>query len=175
MDFNIGMGGVNKPLMSAATIQDGTSNTIMLAEMRVGLSPRDRRGVWAMGMCGSNFHCRHASNGISGPNDCAGDDDTFGAPFIREDVDAGTLNLNCMNTFTDESGQSTVRSLHAGGAFVAMVDGSAKFVSDFIEGGKVQGGAFIGENVNDTLESNFGLWQRLNAASDSMVVGQPPS
>ena len=33
----------------------------MLAEMRVGLIRADRRGVWAMGMCGSNFHCRQAA------------------------------------------------------------------------------------------------------------------
>ena len=48
LDYIIGMGAVNVT-RSISQISDGTTNTIMLAELRVGLSERDRRGVWAMG------------------------------------------------------------------------------------------------------------------------------
>ena len=68
-NFNIGMGGfddtVNKMVLSIAKMTDGTTKTIALAELRVGLSEKDRRGVWAMGMCGSNIHCRHAGFSIN--------------------------------------------------------------------------------------------------------------
>ena len=88
LDFNIGLGGFAirdptgtnaGPNMSIARITDGTTNTIMVGEMRVGLDQVDRRGVWAMGLCGSNYHCRHASNGVNAPNSCgSGEDDVDG-------------------------------------------------------------------------------------------------
>jgi prepilin-type N-terminal cleavage/methylation domain-containing protein len=170
VDLNIGMGGISKPRMDATRISDGTTNTIMLAEMRIGLGPRDRRGVWAMGMCGSNFHCRHAANGVSGPNDCKGTDDIYGQPDILADVGAETLWSECMYTDTNASGQSVVRSLHVGGAFVAMADGSVRFASDFIEGGRIAGGAYIGSSPADVADENFGVWQRLNVAADAKIV-----
>lgn len=141
IDFNIGMGGVTEPVMSLAKIQDGASNTIMLAELRVGLSANDRRGVWAMGMCGSNFHCRHAALPV---NSCGGyDDDVYDVANIYEDVGQSTLAMECMlpDRGVDRSGQSVVRSLHPGGAHVAMADGSVHFLSDFIDAGDISGGA----------------------------------
>jgi prepilin-type N-terminal cleavage/methylation domain-containing protein/prepilin-type processing-associated H-X9-DG protein len=170
VDYNIGMGGVNGPKMSISRIQDGTTNTIMLAEMRVGLSQRDRRGVWAMGMCGSNFHCRHAGLPI---NSCGGfDDDVFGVNDIYDDIGQGTLAQECMqpDKSVDNSGQSVVRSLHPGGAHVAMVDGSVRFLSDFIDAGELSIGAYIGANPDDVLPENFRVWQRLNMSSDGFLL-----
>ena len=173
VDFNIGMGGVNGPKVSIKKIQDGTTNTIMLAEMRVGLSQRDRRGVWAMGMCGSNFHCRHASLPI---NSCGGyDDDVFGVGDIYDDVGEGTLASECMqpDEAVNASGQSVVRSLHPGGAHVAMVDGSVRFLSDFIDTGELSIGAYIGappDLADDILPEVFGLWPRLNVSSDGFLT-----
>jgi prepilin-type N-terminal cleavage/methylation domain-containing protein/prepilin-type processing-associated H-X9-DG protein len=172
VDLNIGMGGVNKPLVNVKHIVDGTSNTIMLAEMRVGLSPRDRRGVWAMGMCGSNYHCRQASNGVDGPNDCNGDDDIFGAANLRESPGLDAMRAECMSTQTDESGQSVVRSLHPGGANVAMADGSARFISSFVQSGEMKGGGYIGLNATDLLPASWGVWQQLTVAADERGAGR---
>jgi len=169
IDYNIGMGGVSEPLMSLRKIQDGSTNTIMLAELRTGVSPNDRRGVWAMGMCGSNFHCRHASLPI---NSCGGsDDDVYDVSNIYDDVGEGTLALECMqpDKNVDASGQSVVRSLHPGGAHVAMADGSVQFLSDFLDAGQISGGGLIGTDPADILPENFRLWQRLNISSDGFL------
>ncbi|HTN77756.1 MAG TPA: DUF1559 domain-containing protein, partial [Pirellulaceae bacterium] len=66
-----GVMGANAAL-KMAQIKDGTSNTIMLMELRSGLSASDIRGTWAMGQCGANALCTTANNvsGSGGPNTC---------------------------------------------------------------------------------------------------------
>ena len=46
LEYHLGMGSPGNP-MNMHRISDGTSNTIMLAEMRQGLSDSDPRGVSA--------------------------------------------------------------------------------------------------------------------------------
>ncbi len=172
-NYNIGMGGFddgqNRQVLNFGKITDGSTNTIMLEEMRVGLSSRDRRGVWAMGMCGSNFHCRHAGYAI---NDCGGyNDDLLGDSDVVADVGDTNLLAECMHpdTSVHASGQSTVRSRHPGGANVAMADASVRFVSDFIDAGAI---GPIGSKIEKTQidPSIFRLWQRLNMSRDDYPV-----
>jgi prepilin-type N-terminal cleavage/methylation domain-containing protein len=166
-DFFIGMGVVEGVERSIAQISDGTTNTLMLAEMRAGLSPSDRRGVWAMGMCGSNFHCRHGFNATQGINSCVGDEDDFnGASNVEQEVGKATMLAECMSGNSWASAQSTVRSVHADGAFSVFADGSVRFLNNFIDAGRVGTGAYLGENDNDIQEQNFGVWQRLIASAD---------
>lgn len=170
---NMGIGGFDdknyKQVLSLSKIIDGASHTIMLAELRVGLSDRDRRGVWAMGMCGSNFHCRHAAYGI---NSCTGyDDDLFGDADVQADVGDGRLRAECMrpDVGVNQSGQSVVRSRHPGGAHVALADGSVQFLTDFID----QGNMSIGAYITDAQWKNpdlFRTWQRLNVSGDSYAI-----
>jgi prepilin-type N-terminal cleavage/methylation domain-containing protein len=171
LDFNVGIAAVEGADRSDKNLTDGTTNTILLAEMRVGLSQRDRRGVWAMGMCGSNFFCRHASNLVNGVNDCSpGGDDVHGTADIQSDVGEPTLRSECMmpDRSWSVSGQSIVRSVHQGGVFAALADGSTRFISDFIDGGSVGGGAWLGESrPEDIAEGNFRVWQRLNMSADN--------
>jgi prepilin-type processing-associated H-X9-DG protein len=174
LDYNVGMGTVEGREKKISQIQDGTTHTIMLAEMRAGLSPRDRRGVWAMGMCGSNFHCRHAFNPAYGVNSCAGEEDDFiGRDEVRDDVSEATMRAECMWGNRWASAQSVVRSLHTGGAYAAMADGSVRFLSDYIDIGRVSTGEFIGQAEEDVLEANFGVWQRLNVSSDGYSFSLP--
>ncbi|MAT71642.1 MAG: hypothetical protein CMJ58_19220 [Planctomycetaceae bacterium] len=177
LDFNVGIGAVSWEGRELRRISDGASNTILIGEMRVGLSPRDRRGVWAMGMCGSSFHCRHASDVQGAVNSCNGyDDDVYGADKIIEDVGNPTLFAECMrpdpSSGANASGQSVIRSVHPGGAYVALLDGSVRFISDFIDAGNITGGSCIGcSNDNDVLPGNFGPWQRLNVSTDGLTTG----
>jgi prepilin-type N-terminal cleavage/methylation domain-containing protein/prepilin-type processing-associated H-X9-DG protein len=172
--WSLGVGGLedegtNRNVMSIKKITDGTTKTILLAELRVGLSSRDRRGVWAMGMCGSNLHCRHASTSING---CSEDDDLFGWQDVVADVGMENLRAECMLPGTyDGSGQSIVRSRHPGGAMLAMCDGSARFVSDFIDQGNIAIGGYVGDKrPQDLLPENFRIWQRLLVSRDGFDV-----
>jgi prepilin-type N-terminal cleavage/methylation domain-containing protein/prepilin-type processing-associated H-X9-DG protein len=181
--FNIGMGGLEdgvlRQVMTLEKITDGTTKTVMLAELRVGLSARDRRGVWAMGMCGSNFHCRQAA---FVPNLCSpGIDDVYLYEHIVEDVGEPVLRMECMMPCNAApcsfSGQSLVRSRHPGGANVAMADASARFITDFIETGSLletEDGLIDGpplDNDSDqTTPEALGTWQRLNIARDNHSI-----
>ena len=104
-------------------IPDGSSNTVMLGEVRNGshLSIQDSRGVWAIGMPGASV--------IAGQ-------------FSWDDTVPNTLEDNaddCEGCINDPKGgmgawpgcpfqQAQARSRHTGGVQVAMADGSIRFV-----------------------------------------------
>ena len=181
--YNIGIAPIGQKGYSLNQITDGLSNTIMIAEMRAGVTQRDRRGVWAMGMCGSSFHCRHVQFAAA-INPCGGgEDDVMGGKEIVADVGEGTLQADCMLPYqgggsgpfgsAEASGQSSVKSRHVGGAMVAMADASVRFISDFVDNGGMQGSAGFCIAAGDPLDitdGRFGVWQRLNASGDGKSV-----
>jgi prepilin-type N-terminal cleavage/methylation domain-containing protein len=123
-------------------ITDGTTKTIMLGEIRAGLTPQDARGVWALGHAGPSLLAKFGAGGDTpGPNSCEvrGDD-------VYSDVCATGAGLcvttgavpeaqsQCMSCFGGSAfDQQGVRSTHVGGAFLAMCDGSVTFITDDIE------------------------------------------
>ncbi len=166
-----GVSNVNRA-QAIKQITDGTSNTILLAEIRAGVTAVDPRGVWALGLYGSSVVGDHASNWIVGVNDCApGADDIWRASEVIDAVGEETLNADCMALFAGAqfSNQSVVRSTHPGGVFSAFADGSVRFVSEFVEGG-----SFIGSwqpvPYRRAFPDSFLTWQRLVLSADSLIL-----
>jgi len=159
-----GVAGLGRSL-KIAQITDGTTNTMMLGELRVGLSSRDRRGTWAMGLCGSSLHCEHAANWVRSPNSCSpGDEDFRGGQDVADDVGRATMEAECMGASSwDYSAQSVVRSTHPGGVHISMADGSSRFVSDFIDTGAQTTGLKYTQEL-------YGAYQRLICAADEYVL-----
>ena len=153
--FSVGVAFMGRG-MSIRKIKDGTSKTIVLAELRVGLTDKDRRGAWALGQVGSSIHWRHASNRVNSPNSCQdGDDDLRDGNLVVQELGEQLLRRECMlpDASYNQSAQSVVRSVHPGGVHVAMADGSVRFINDFIESGAQANGV-------DPDPSVFRTWQR---------------
>jgi prepilin-type N-terminal cleavage/methylation domain-containing protein/prepilin-type processing-associated H-X9-DG protein len=136
-------------------ITDGASKTILIGEIRAGITEQDARGVWAMGHAGASLLAMYGSEGdANGPNACYQKaDDVYSNVCGKPDGIS-----NCLDCDPGYFAQATTRSVHAGGAYIAMCDGSVSFVSDDIETSGQYG--------------NWGsLWDRLIASADSGITG----
>ncbi len=143
-------------------IYDGASNTILLGELRIGLTEEDRRGTWAMGAPAASSLWGHGSDDGIGPNNCArSSDNIMGCSDLWKTPGSTRLGKECMGCCQScQSSQGTARSRHAGGVNVCMVDCSARFVSDFIEKASAW----------SLSQKDFRTWERLNASSDRLPV-----
>jgi prepilin-type N-terminal cleavage/methylation domain-containing protein len=145
-------------------IGDGSSNTIMLGELRVGVVSADRRGTWAMSAAGASSLWGHGSDDAIGPNNClAASDNIRGCSTIISQAGGDfVLQQECMTCCPGcNNDQATTRSMHPGGVFVAMADSSVRFISDYVE----KGNQWEITSFNDYL-----TWQRLNASNDGLPI-----
>ena len=112
-------------------ITDGLSNTVAVDEIRAGVnSAQDARGVWGMPTVGSSLAAWHAAGDAFAPNTCDPRADDL------EYIDPN--NGICMGGHEDwalGNVQVPVRSLHTGGAQVALCDGSVRFISENVDTG----------------------------------------
>jgi prepilin-type N-terminal cleavage/methylation domain-containing protein len=166
-DLTRGVMGANVST-SIAQITDGTTNTIMVGEIRVGIDAVDRRGTWALGGPGASSLWMHGSDDANGVNVCtlAADNIQYCADIFTA-VGEATVASQCMgcNRNGGDNTQTAARSNHPGGIFVCMVDGSVQFLSDFIDTLTIWDLTPYG-----ILPNELGTWQRLNASADSAVV-----
>jgi prepilin-type N-terminal cleavage/methylation domain-containing protein/prepilin-type processing-associated H-X9-DG protein len=132
------------------TIPDGTSSTFMVHEVRIGVTPQDRRGVWAMGMPGSSVVCA-GRNGDPTPNnrlDLADEIEGCGQ-FWYPGI--GTRDgMGCDNGPKSWSMAGQARSRHTGGLNAAFCDGHVQF-------------------INNTISQM--TWVLLQSTNDSMIPG----
>ena len=162
-----GVMGANVSL-SMEGIRDGTSCTLLLAEIRAGVTSYDSRGVWAMsGACPSALWA-HGSwgddNGPNSPQPAA--DDVLACGDIQNAVGAssGTTMLQKMGMPCSNGNwpnwQQTARSMHKGGVNIALADGSVRWINDYID---------ISSGSITNSPPTFSVWDRLNLSKD----GQP--
>jgi prepilin-type N-terminal cleavage/methylation domain-containing protein len=116
-----------------AQVTDGVSNTIMIAELRAGISPLDNRGVWALGFSGSSIvnAGRQAYNPT--PNNMLGDNGSDGDEIQSCDQiwvsNIGSFyGMGCINEQGPINCSGMSRSMHPGGVMICMGDGSARML-----------------------------------------------
>jgi prepilin-type N-terminal cleavage/methylation domain-containing protein len=165
--------GVIGPNVSAKMkgITDGTSNTMMLGEVRAGITALDRRGSWALGQAGASALFWFGQTGDdNGPNVCSPlADDTAGLTPADESL----MIQECMSDYTgdDFQNQATVRSLHPDGVNIGLADGSAHFINNNVDigvhGQDVRGGVW-------PTGWELSAWDRFIASGDDMAASGIP-
>jgi hypothetical protein len=111
--------GVSLPVLTAL---DGTSNTVMLGELRVGsfLSAADARGTWALGFPGASVICANSTWDCTNPNDQ--NDNADDCQGCLNDPQRG---MGAWQPCPFQQAQT--RGKHTGGVLCAMGDGSVRF------------------------------------------------
>jgi hypothetical protein len=118
--------------------QDGTSNTILFNELRVGLNQHDRRGSWAMGVGGGSITCASSIGDATVPNDANEfSDDIEDCDMTRTTAGIpgrtgmGPTRMGCSNDNLPRNWpnwQAQARSLHPGGVMVCFTDCSTRMI-----------------------------------------------
>ncbi len=135
-------GMVSSPVMASnfgsqiIEITDGTSNTVLVAELRAGLSAIDPRGVWAMGFSGSSIvnggrasYNPTPNNLIGGTSADGGDELQNGSAYCSTTTAAEGMGCTTSGSIMT-SAQS--RSMHTGGVTCCFADGSVHFVRNSV-------------------------------------------
>jgi len=105
-------------------ITDGTSSTILIDEMRIGVNDQDIRGSWALGVTGASISAGNGRIDTPTPNvGIAGGDDIQGCQN-RPDIGMGCCGCN--------SWQVTAKSRHTQGVNTCFADGSVRFVQNSV-------------------------------------------
>ncbi len=140
-----GVMGANDAL-AIRKMGDGTASTVLVAEVRAGVTESDLRGTWALGASGASSLWGHGSywghgqvnkvcNGPNAnPSDRQGGDVIWGCNSVRGAVGGGNiLEQWLMGCSQGPNAAATSRSLHPGGVQCVFADGSVHFIADSVD------------------------------------------
>jgi len=106
---------------------DGTSNVVLINEVRQGLAATDRRGTWALGFPGASVTAANAIGDCTNPNDpWELSDDIEGCGNFWFSGIGSKKRMGCWSGAL--SWQAQARSFHPAGVNAAMVDGSVRYI-----------------------------------------------
>lgn len=106
------------------TLEDGTANTILIDELRIGWNEFDIRGSWALGMAGASISAGNGRIDTPTPNvSYSGWDD------IQQCQDNPAIGMGCCGC---NSWQVTAKSRHGTGVVTSMADGSVRFIANSV-------------------------------------------
>jgi len=145
-----------------AEIKDGTTNTVLLGEVRAGVISYDCRGTWAMGGAPTALWCHGYMGDCYGPNcQVLASDDIAACPRIaahfggQAELARQTAMPCALASYPNM--QQTARSQHVAGVHVAMADGSVHWIGDFI-------------HVRPSSYTNPSVWDRLMLSADGFPI-----
>ena len=117
---------------SFGEISDGLSTTVLLNEVRQGISALDNRGVWAMGFPGCSVTAANAIGDCTTPNDrWEASDDIQGCDQFWYSGLGAREKMGCWTPCWNWQAQA--RSQHPNGVNTCMADGSVRFLADNID------------------------------------------
>ena len=157
--------GVMGPMQTCliADITDGASNTIMLLEMRAGLSDKDYRGTWALGLGGSLVAGHGWGGDASGPNALfagAYDFQNCSKEKVGFDSEERIKKKMPCNEGQGDNGQMATRSMHFGGVYTAFCDGGVHWITDSVEH----------TNTTEKDMNKLTVWDFLNLSQDQQTI-----
>ncbi len=157
----IGVMGVNSSV-GIAGILDGTSNTLLVGEIRAGIVTADERGTWALGSAaGSSLWAHGGMYGDAYGINCRSlnADDTLGcsAAISAAGSEEALRDLGMSCYSSGDGNQQGMRSLHPGGGNVCLADGSTRFISETIQ-------------VRPSSTTTPSVWDRLNLSADNQPL-----
>jgi len=162
-----GVMGANHAL-SIPEVTDGASHTILVAEIRCGVTKLDSRGVWALGVAGASALWGHGAindTSCNGPNcNQLGSDKIWQCGQIQGSFGgANALAAAGMSCDNGLSHMATARSMHDGGIHALFVDSSVHFIGDYVDVSRPTG-------TLGRPDWKPSVWDRLNLSRDGKHI-----
>jgi prepilin-type N-terminal cleavage/methylation domain-containing protein/prepilin-type processing-associated H-X9-DG protein len=110
-------------------IKDGTSNTFLFHEVRIGVNGLDRRGTWALGMPGASIVCAGRDENPTPDNMIDQADEIEGCDGFWYPGIGTRDGMGCRSGANNYGMAAQARSRHTGGVNSCFADGHVQFIN----------------------------------------------